>query len=696
MLGKAAREPDAAMTHDMDRVMRRVDEMGLNLDQRGHWSLIEASPMAIVISRPDGTIAYSNPQAHRIMRVSREEYAARSAIDTYQDPSQRERFYELVRRNGRVLDFEVLLKRRDGTPLWEQLSAIPLQLASGPALFVWSGDVTDIKLAETALREHEGQLRTILEASPAGIAIVSADGAFLFCNPRLLEMRGIDAAALPGYDARRFFGDADDYRGIVEQVARDGAAPETEIALPAADGATRRALVSARRIDFEGRDAHIVWAYDITARKALEDELARERAQLLDKTSTLESLLENLQQGVILLDGEERARAFNQRVFELFELPDTFKAGMRASDILAHLISIGEFGDDRENMPAYLRQAVETGRLFALGTPGIYERQRRNGTVIEVRNQAVPGGGWVLSYTDVTERHRAERDLVAARDRAERALADLRDAQESLVRAEKLASLGGLVAGIAHEVNTPIGVALTAASLLTDRAATLSRSIAAGGVSRSDVERCVATAAEMADLLVANLSRAAELIERFLEVAADRTAGGRRVFLLRPLIEEVIAALRPRLEPAHHGVAIDCPEELWIEGYPGALAQVLTNFVTNSLMHAFDPGQVGTMSIVARRRAPTAGDPVPDADEVVITFSDDGKGVPREHLAKIFDPFFTTKRGAGGTGLGLNVVHTIVTATLKGRIAVTSAPGRGTSFEICLPRALPDEPSATG
>jgi len=547
---------------DADEVLRRVAASGLDLDERAHWSLIEASPVAVVVSRADGFVAYSNPRAHQLHGMTREEYETRNIAEAYYDPADRTRLWDTLKRDGRLVDYEHRLRRKNGLPLWSRVSTSTLSTPRGSMMFAWGTDITD--------------------------------------------------------------------------------------------------------------------------RKLLEDELARERARLLEKTDTLESLLENLPQGVILFDGQGRVVAHNSRVRALLDLPDALR-GMSFGEIRRHLRSIGEFEHAQNRLPAGLRAASDDDYRPWLETAWTYERVRPNGTALEVRSKPIPGGGWVQAYTDITERHRASQEIVAARDRAERALADLEAAQANLLRAEKLASLGGLVAGIAHEVSTPIGVALTAATLLADRTAAMAELVAQGKVRRSDAERYTGVATEMVKQLVANITRAAEMIQRFKQVAVDRSGGGRRVFQLRPFIEEVVLSLQPRLRPARHAVTINCPDDLVLNGYPGALSQVLINFVINSLMHAFDAGQTGRIEITARA---TSGNR--DADEVVLAFSDDGKGIPEGLQPRIFDPFFTTRRGAGGTGLGLNIVHDIVTTVLKGQIAVASRPGEGTCFEIRFPRVLPD------
>jgi len=288
----------------------------------------------------------------------------------------------------------------------------------------------------------------------------------------------------------------------------------------------------------------------------------------------------------------------------------------------------------------------------------------------------------IVGFQDVTDLKRYETELLHAKHRAEQAYRELERAQEELIRTEKLAALGSLVAGVAHEINTPLGNTLTAASHLSDEARRLRASLTGGALRRSDLEGFLATEAEISRLMLANLERAAALVQSFKQVAVDQTSDDRRVFELARYIDEVILSLGPRLKMLPHRVTVDCPADLRVDGYPGALFQVLTNLVMNALLHAFAPGEAGEISI--RVTAPQA-----DTDPITLEFRDDGAGMSRAVRNRVFDPFFTTKRGAGGSGLGLHIVYNIVTVTMNGQIQVSSEPGQGTVFIIRFPVVMP-------
>lgn len=271
----------------------------------------------------------------------------------------------------------------------------------------------------------------------------------------------------------------------------------------------------------------------------------------------------------------------------------------------------------------------------------------------------------------------ANQELARRKVEAEEALDRLKEAQEQLVQTEKLASLGALVGGVAHEINTPVGIALSCASHLADATAGIRRLFEADDIGVDDFQRYMDTAADTAQLILSNCERAAALIGSFKQVAVDRASSERRRFELAGYIRETLASLGPRLRQAGHGITIRCPDGIMVDGYPGALNQVLTNLVMNSLVHAYDDGQAGTLSITVDQ---------PDPDTLRLVYGDDGKGISDDHKGRIFDPFFTTRRGAGGTGLGLHIVYNLVRGPLGGNVAVDSALGRGTTFTLTFPR----------
>jgi signal transduction histidine kinase len=293
--------------------------------------------------------------------------------------------------------------------------------------------------------------------------------------------------------------------------------------------------------------------------------------------------------------------------------------------------------------------------------------------------------GYVLVLQDISARIANERALRRAVAETERALADLQRAQHSLVQSEKLASLGSLVAGIAHEINTPIGNSLTVATALGERVHALQREFAEGGLRRSMLAEFIDEADEACQILHRALVAAAEQIQKFKQVAVDQASSKRRRFDLRETIDEVVSTLRPQLRRTRHRLEITVPCGIELDSYPGPLGQVIVNCFNNALLHGFDGVDCGILSIGAEQ---------PRAGRVRLTIGDSGRGIAQEHLDRVFDPFFTTRMGHGGSGLGLNLVYTIVTGLLGGQVDLQSAPDHGTRVVVDIPLSAPQDAHA--
>jgi signal transduction histidine kinase len=253
--------------------------------------------------------------------------------------------------------------------------------------------------------------------------------------------------------------------------------------------------------------------------------------------------------------------------------------------------------------------------------------------------------------------------------------------QEELVQNKKLAGLGSLVSGISHELNTPIGNCLMAASTLGDQTRAFSARFAeSGSVKRSDLSAYFAEAGKANDMLTRNLHRTAELLARFKQIAVDQTNLDRRSFMLDTTIDNIVLTLKARLKKTPFTIEQRVPGHLQFDSYPGQLGQVLSSLTENALLHGFDGRDAGKIRISAE----------PEKDGwVTLTMSDDGNGIPVDNIERVFDPFFTTKLGKGSSGLGLNIVHNIVAGVLGGTIKAVSEPGKGTKIQMTLPLVAP-------
>jgi len=258
----------------------------------------------------------------------------------------------------------------------------------------------------------------------------------------------------------------------------------------------------------------------------------------------------------------------------------------------------------------------------------------------------------------------------------------LKEAQTQLIKSEKLASLGALVAGVSHELNTPIGNALTVSTTLLHKTGEVKQVYRHGQIKKSTLDEFLMAAEEAGDLLSKNLLRASELIISFKTVAVDQTSEQRRRFNLLQTMSELAVTLRPTLKKTKLIYEIQISEDILLDSYPGPLIQVITNLFNNAIVHAFEGRDIGMMSLSGRQ------DPT-DPSFVVLTFKDDGIGIQQNNLEKIFDPFYTTKLGQGGSGLGLNICYNIVEGLLGGHISVSSEMGIGTQFKIRIPTSAP-------
>lgn len=445
------------------------------------------------------------------------------------------------------------------------------------------------------------------------------------------------------------------------------------------------------------------------------------RGQVRSRQLRIESILDNAGDGIVTIDDKGRVETFNQAAQQIFGIPARRIVGKNVSMLMpepyagehdghirryvdsgeAHIIGrsreVTGLRDDGSVFPLELRVSeleLDDSQMFIGMLRDISERREAENALHQAKAAAEDAGfeaqrkAQQLSAS-VEELQQAQLELQSAKGQAEQAqheaqtqasqlaesLSELQQAQRQLVESEKMASLGGLVAGIAHEINTPVGIGVTAASSLQERVVRLRQVFDDKTMKRSDLQQFMDGVQEGVGILLSNLQRAAELVHSFKQVAVDQTSDSRRRFKLKEYLEEVLLSLRPQLKKTQHKVSVDCPEDLELNSFPGALSQVITNLVTNSLIHAYEAEDVGTISIRVRL----------EGGRVQMHYSDDGKGISPEHLEQIFEPFFTTRRGQGGSGLGMHVVYNIVKQRLGGQIACDSEPGKGTRFTISIP-----------
>ncbi|MEZ0576046.1 ATP-binding protein [Halodesulfovibrio aestuarii] len=347
--------------------------------------------------------------------------------------------------------------------------------------------------------------------------------------------------------------------------------------------------------------------------------------------------------------------------------------------------------EDRENARKTIDEQLEHSDNFSIeyrlqSSSGKVRNVLERGRYVKESEEEPVVEGFI---TDVTNLKNTQAELAALNqeleDRVQRrtaeletSLTNLRTAHKQLIEAEKLASLGGLVAGIAHEINTPLGIGLTSTTYLQERLATLENEYKAGSFKRSTLEKFMQVADEGLAAAVTNLSRAASLVQNFKQVAVDQTSEVLREVTLYEYLGKVLASLRPRWKHSSHTIELHAAEEAKetiVKTYPGVIMQIMSNLINNSLIHGFEEMENGVVKILLSR---TNGD-------ICIDYQDNGKGMTPEQKQRIFEPFFTTKMGSGGSGLGMHIVWNLVTRKLGGVIECHSEVGQGAKFIITFP-----------
>lgn len=279
---------------------------------------------------------------------------------------------------------------------------------------------------------------------------------------------------------------------------------------------------------------------------------------------------------------------------------------------------------------------------------------------------------------EIERRRHTEDALRGKQTELERIVEDLKQAQDRLVQSEKMAALGGLVAGITHEVNTPVGIGVTATSFLAEKLQALGAAYKDKTLSPKTLEHFIEEATQGTELLQSNLIRASELIASFKQIAVDQTSEAVRTINLAEYLNEVIRSLQPNFKKTRHQIELNCPDNIMLSCPAGAISQIFTNLLMNSLIHGFEDMEEGLIRITV----------LDEDDNVDIKYSDNGKGLAPDQLEKLFHPFFTTKRDQGGSGLGTHITYNLVRQTLGGSISVSSEPGKGLHYHICFPKNL--------
>lgn len=671
-----------------DETRRKLAEMAVQDSERRLAAIIDAMPVALVVLDRDGRVQLWNSAAQQLFGVRREDIVGRSdARDAYGSLAAAvlgERLLDPVDANAQApRSEEIRCETIRGQALWLHVLTVALRDdahdLNGTIRVVQ--DITTRRLAEEKARREHADLDEAQRIASLGSLRWVPGARLAHCSSQLLTLLGLPPGEVD-QPIRRLLGRID--RACRHELVAhwrslqvDGEAVETRCAVQSLHG---RHLLLRGHLEVSPEHEPVL---RVTATDVSDLEQARSAANTA--RTLFEALFEHSPIPLSLSDIDRRM---------LLKVNSAWRALLGVEAEEAHgqstlALGIWRYPEEREQMIDLVARYGRVDRLEVHGQPrsGPPIICELSGVALEIDGKRL----FVSSIVDVsTQRalqHEVETMNRALEQRVEHRSAELREkhaalgqAMQQLVQAEKLAALGGLVAGVAHELNSPLGNTLTLASSLRQRVASFAATLQDGSLRKSALEGFTRDAADMAALIEHSAQRASELMGNFKQVAADQTSERRRRFNLKDTLEGAVAALRPRLAHVPQPLELDLPDDIEFDSYPGPLEQVLTNFINNALLHAFDNREDGRMWLSASAL---------DADHVRIVFSDDGNGMAPEIVQRAFEPFFSTRVGHGGTGLGLYIVRNLVESPLGGTLQLESTPGAGTRLTVDLPRVAP-------
>ncbi|WP_295752449.1 PAS domain S-box protein [Undibacterium sp.] len=563
-------------------------------------------------------------------------------------------------------------------------------------LLITMRDITSARKAERDLREREAILARVFQLVPATLTITRmSDGHYIDVNRNWEPLSGFTREEALGRNSNelKIWSLPEQRTKMIEQIAQFGEVHNMIIAFRHKQGDIFQCRVSGSKFDAgEG-------AYLLLSVQNIDQEIATENAKIQAET--------------LLRESEEKY----SNIVQLSPIPLGLIRMQDSCVVELNDSWVTQFGYTREE--AVGRTALEMNFWYDLQErERLMQKMREDGMLdrfeahirtkageiliclISVRSFVMKGEDlFLFCIQDVTRQYQVEQEIrdmtLQLEDRViqrtlrlehanlelANAMESLKYAQDELIRSEKMAALGKLVAGIAHELNTPIGNGVTVASTLQDNARALLSAISAGSLRKSTLQQYVQSALTGTDILLRSLSTARDLIGSFKQVAVDQASNQRRTFDLKTLLEEIVATLSPMYKKGPFGLVLALSAGITMDSFPGPLGQILTNFLSNALAHAFEGREQGEMRLSTRLQ---------DPDHVELVFSDNGVGIAELDQKRVFDPFFTTKLGQGGSGLGMHIVYNITTGILGGTIRLESELGHGTRIVLVLPLRAPE------
>jgi PAS domain S-box-containing protein len=654
----------------LDITESKKAEQATTESERRIREILESSPIGVVMRDAEtGTCLFANEAYAKLLGYSRDEVMSVANASRFVDPSMRGVMLAAVERDGRVDGFEVELRRKDGSIAWVLLHVLRMNVDGRRVNISWDYDLTERKRSEDAQR-------SLLDSIPVPLVLSRTDNSeVLYTNPVADRLYGLRHGAGDTGVVTSIYADPSRRQELFRRLRADGAVDEFEIELNA-PGGKLWVLAYARLMTYGGHECAVVVSQGINERKQLEQKLAEESA-------LLQAVLDHMGHSLIVYDAERRVVVVNRRFIDYYDVPpELIRPGLTQRDMIEHLA--------RRNIAGVSPEALERriDELLELSWPGGEDRRelsRPDGSVVVRAFHELPGGGAVVTHTDITDLKAAERSLTQAKTEAETALAELKAAQANLIQAEKMASLGQLVAGIAHEIKNPLNFVNNFAKVSLGLIEELREAVPAEDAARAAVEDVVGDLGANLGRIIEHGTRADSIVKTML--LHSRGSADLREQAVNTLVDEATslayhgeravnqsfnAAIERDLDPAA-GTAMLVPHDI---------SRVLINLLTNAFHAVAERARNAGAGYRPEVRVATR-----DAGgQVEIRVRDNGTGMTDEVKAKLFTPFFTTKAGMAGTGLGLSLSYDIVVRQHHGSIVAETEAGQFSEFIVRLPR----------
>ncbi|MFZ6769839.1 PAS domain S-box protein [Undibacterium sp. Di26W] len=662
-------------------------------------------PDVLTICREkDGCYLDVNRHWETVTGYSRDETLGRISLEMnlWADPSKRPEMLAILARDGEVNNYETIYRHKQGHEYHVLISGTRFDAGSEPYIAYAMQDVTALRRVEKLqvqvereLQEREKLLATVFQLVPDILTITKmATGQYIEVNRNWEPMSGFTREYAIGRTSNEMnlWAKPEQRDELIARIKHDGEVRDMHVSFRRKTGVITQCRISGSKFEAGNEE------YLLLSSRNIDSEIAADATRL-----QVESLLrENEHKYSTLFQLSPIPLGLvDVKADRIVEVNDVWlkEFGYTRDEVVGQLTSALGFdaqvekrkefdqallrGKKVDQMEVHLKSKDGTSLIFLLSARLIKMRNKRMCifSLLNVTRQ-VEVEHEIREMTAQLEERVKLRTLNLQQANAElaSAMASLRHTQDELVRAEKMAALGSLVAGVAHELNTPIGNSVTVASTLQDKTKDLMADLREGRLKRSMLDTYVDTASKGTELLMRTLGMARELIRSFKQVAVDQSSSHRRNFDLQTVLEELIVTMAPMYKNSPYTLLTDLAPGIGMDSYPGPLGQIVTNFMTNALTHGFEHRTSGEMRLITHLQ---------DDGSVQIIFSDNGIGM-NEHVKKrVFDPFFTTKLGQGGSGLGMNIVYNLVTGVLGGEIQLHSQLDEGTTFIMTLPLVAP-------